>query len=212
MRLLIGSGLVALFACSCGSGGGVGPSPSDRATGVWVGNATLASVTGGECVGDLLRTRVGARDIFAAKVVQNGSDVQAGVTYQGMQTACELAGAAQGVNLQLTGSSCRVGQVRSVRCDDGSLRDIEVRSRGFTAAADNGTGGGTDSYTYDVRVPGTLAPVAALSFTATFTWNVLRLPPSNFHVFDGSILPGYVDGTLTIPADETPFCEACGWF
>ena len=214
-RSLAGVLLAALFAFACGGGGGsaVAPTPpSSSATGVWSGHATLESVSGGECVGTLLGGRVGSRDIFAAQVVVSGSDLQAGVTYQGNQIACEFSGTSQGTSLSMTTNACRVGQVLSLQCSGGVMREIELRSRRIEATADNGFGTGSDRTTWDVRVPGNAASVGTLSVTATFTWNRLGIPWTDFHVFDGSILPGYVDGTVTIPADTTPFCEPCGWY
>src|SRR5262245_61130843 len=206
VRLLIVPGLMALLTCSCGGGTPAEPTAPVRVSGVWVGHSTLATVSGGACVGDLLRGRIGARDLFAAQLVQSANDLEAGVTYQGNKIACEFSGSAQGVDVQLTLRSCRVGQVLSLDCGGGELREIEMRSRRIVARADNGTGTGSDTSTWDVRIPGSTAAVGTLSLTATFTWNVLRLPPSDFHVFDGSILPGYVDGTVTIPAEAEPFC------
>ena len=51
-----------------------------------------------------------------------------------------------------------------------------------------------------------------LTTSAAFTWNELGLPSSDFHVFDGSVRPGYVDGTTVIPDETEPFCVECGWF
>jgi hypothetical protein len=48
--------------------------------------------------------------------------------------------------------------------------------------------------------------------SSQFTWNVLGIPHNDFHIFDGSILPGYVDGTVIIPEEPNPFCTKCGWF
>jgi hypothetical protein len=180
--------------------------------GVWVGHSTLSLVEGGGCVGDTLRERIGRRDMFAAPVVQSADTVEATVTYQGNTTACAYSGRAQGSDVQLTLSSCRVEEVRELPCAGGGLREIRLVSGRITARADNGAGGGSDTTTWNVLLPGTTTSVGTLSLTSTFTWNVLRLPSSDFHVFDGSVRPGYVDGTTVIPADDEPFCVECGWF
>ena len=211
MRLLTGSGAALLLACACGSGTPAEPSPN-RVTGVWVGNATLSTVTGGECVGDVLRGKIGSRDVFAAPVVQTGNGVEATVTYQGNETACAYSGGAQGTDLQVSLTSCRVVVVRSLQCGNGETREIRLTSGRITARAANGSGSGSDATTWNVLVPGTATSVGTLSLTATFTWNELQLPASDFHVFDGSVRPGYVDGTTFIPADDEPFCVECGWF
>jgi hypothetical protein len=212
VRLLIGSGLALLLASACGGGTPVEPSPSGRATGVWVGHSTLATVSGGECVGDLLRDRIGDREMFAAPLVQTGNHVEATVSYQGNETACAYSGSAQGTDIQLTFTSCRVAEVRSLQCGSGQTREIRLVSGQIAARADNGTGTGSDTTIWNVLIPGTTTSVGTLSVTATFIWNELGLPASDFHIFDGSVRPGYVDGTTVIPADDEPFCVECGWF
>jgi len=59
---------------------------------------------------------------------------------------------------------------------------------------------------------GSTAPVSTLTLSAEFRWNMLGIPHNDFHVFDGSVLPGYVDGNIVIPEEVNPFCEKCGWF
>jgi hypothetical protein len=208
----IGAGLTLVLACSCGSGSPAEPSALERVSGVWVGRSTLSSVSGGECVGTMLRERIGSRDMFAAPMVQSDDHVEATVTYQGNKTACAYSGGAQGTNIQLTLTSCRVDEVRSMQCGGGESREIRLVSSRITARADNGTGNGNDTTTWNVLLPGTTTSVGTLSLTATFTWNELTLPSSDFHIFDGSVRPGYVDGTTVIPADSEPFCLDCGWF
>jgi hypothetical protein len=63
-----------------------------------------------------------------------------------------------------------------------------------------------------VFAPDTATPVGTLTVSADFVWNMLGIPHSDFHVFDGSVLPGYVDGVVVIPAEVNPFCDKCGWF
>lgn len=202
--------LAGLLLSSCG---GSPASPSDeRVSGVWLGHSTLTAASGGECVGARLQAATGGRDVFAAPIGQTGSQLVARVAYQGNGTECAFAGSAAGEAVSLSMTSCRLGRVLSVRCSDGALRDIEMVTNRIAARASNGTGGGTETSTWSVSPPGGATSLGVLTVTATFTWNVLRLPNSDFHVFDGSILPGYVDGVITIPEEPNPFCLLCGWF
>jgi hypothetical protein len=75
-----------------------------------------------------------------------------------------------------------------------------------------GTGDGIETSTWNVSVPGGAAPIGTLSLTANFTWVFLGVPSSDYHVFTGTVFPGYADGTISIPADPNPFCAKCGWF
>jgi hypothetical protein len=206
--------LAGLLVTACG---GAGSSPSsldeeERVFGVWIGNATLTAVSGGECVGRALESAVGRRDVFAASITQRGADIDATVAYQGNRTSCALAGrAASGaISLNLTG--CHSGRIEGLRCSNGDARALEMVTGRVTAEARNGTGTGADVSTWNVFPAGEREPVGTLTLTATFRWNLSRLPPSDFHIFDGSILPGYVDGVVTIPEEPDPFCTTCGWF
>ena len=201
-----------LAVSSCAGEDPVAPATAARVSGVWVGHSTLASASGGECAGELLRARVGDRDMFAAHIIQSGSSLDAGVTYQGNAMSCEFSGGLQQTSLDLTMTSCRSERVRVLQCTGGALRELELLSRRIAARASNGTGSGTDTWTFSVRTPGTSASLGTLSMTASFTWNELGLPSSDFHIFDGSVRPGYVDGTIAIPDETEPFCVECGWF
>jgi hypothetical protein len=210
---LLGSVLFgsALLASSC-SGAPAGPSLDERVSGVWIGRSTLMAATGGECVGASLQAAIGSKDVFAAPIGQAGSELISRVAYEGNATECAFAGTATGADVRLMMTSCRAGRIPAVRCTDGTVRDLEIVSDQITARAINGSGSGTETISWRVTAPGTGITVGTLNVTAGFIWNVLRLPASDFHVFDGSILPGYVDGVITIPEEADPFCVICGWF
>jgi hypothetical protein len=179
---------------------------------MWLGHATLTSASGGECVGPTLQSKVGGRDVFATPIRQTGNDLVAAIAYQGNATTCDLTGEIEGTSIDLTMTSCRPGRVAALPCGDGSIRDLTILTDRINATTRSGTGAGTDTSTWNVVLPGTTISVGVLTLTASFTWNRQGLPASDFHVFDGSILPGYVDGVVTIPADSEPFCTDCGWF
>ena len=209
MRLLLLLG--CLLASSCGGSSPSAPS-NDRVSGVWVGHSTLTSAIGGECVGSTLEAAIGSRDIFAAPIQQSGSDLVAAVTYQGNRTSCAYRGTATGAAVSLTMTSCQVGRIVGFRCSDGSVRDLQVVTARVAASASGRTGTGTDTTTWNVLAPGSATSLDVLTVSAVFTWNALGIPHSDFHIFDGSIVPGYVDGVVTILEEPNPFCTKCGWF
>jgi len=204
--------MAMLVAVSCAGGDPTAPAAVVRVAGVYVGHSTLTSASGGECAGELLSDKLGARDQFAAHILQSGSTLDAGVTYDGTAMSCEFSGGLQGTTLDLSLTSCRSERVRTLQCKGGALREIELLTRRIGARVTNGTGNGTDTWTFSVKAPGTSTSLGTLSLTGSFTWNELGLPSSDFHVFDGSVRPGYVDGTTVIPDETEPFCVECGWF
>jgi hypothetical protein len=174
-------------------------------------HATLMSVSGGACVGSALQASIGSRDIFAALVQQSNADLTASLNSQGNQTSCTYSGTTTGATVSLNLSSCQAGRVPGFRCADGSRYDLQFVADRLTAQASSG-GPGTSTSTWNVVPPGSAVPVSVLTISAAFRWNPLGIPHSDFHVFDGSILPGYVDGLVVIPEEVNPFCEKCGWF
>jgi len=204
----------AAFAVSACGGGSSPTAPStERVSGVWMGHITLRSVGGGECVGPMLQPSVGnSRDIFAAQVQQNAESLTATVGYQGNQTSCSFVGNVKGDAVTLNMTSCQAASVRNVRCADGPVRDLQLVGDTMTAHAMTGYGVGTETSTWTVTAPGSTTSLGTLTLSADFVWNMLGIPHSDFHVFDGSILPGYVDGTVVIPEEVNPFCDKCGWF
>jgi hypothetical protein len=209
-RLLVILG--CLLASSCGSDSPARPSPAPRVSGAWIGHSTLTSVNGGECVGSTLASAVGRRDIFSARIQQDESELAASVTYQGNRTSCLYAGSTQNAAVNLNVTSCPAGGVETFVCTNGSVRRLEIVSSRVNAQSNGGTGTGTDVMTMNVFAPGNTSPVGVLTVNAQFIWNVLGIPHDDFHIFDGSILPGYVDGVTIIPEEPSPFCTKCGWF
>ena len=174
----------------------------------------LATVGGGDCVGVVLQGAVGRRDIFTTALRQDGTTLEATVASQGNGTACAYAGTVSGAALSLKLVSCQADRVVSVRCDSGELRDLRLVDGTITANVNTrvGTGSGTERSSWSVLLPGTAVSVATLTLSAAFQWVFVGLPAADYHVFTGTIFPGYADGTISIPADPNPFCNPCGWF
>ena len=208
---MIVAALVSAAACADSP---AAPSASSVA-GAWLANSTLASSSGGECVGSLLQTAPGSsRDVFLSALKQNGASLEATVTSQGNGTSCAYAGTVSGGAVTIALSTCQASRVPGVKCSGGALRDLQLVGGTLTANVNAavGMGSGTDVSTWNVFAPGGKAQVGTLTVTAHFTWTFLGVPSSDYHTFTGTIFPGYEDGTISIPADPNPFCAKCGWF
>jgi len=207
--LLIGCGVA--IGCASPTEPGV---PGNRVAGAWLANSTLASASGGECVGSLVQAASGRRDVFTSAMRQQGTTLDATVASQGNGTLCAYGGSVSGSSVTLQLSACQAGHVAAVACSDGQLRDVQLTSGTITATVDaaQGTGRGRDVTTWTVTQPGGGTALGTLTVTADFSWIFLGLPSSDYHVFTGTIFPGYADGTISIPADPNAFCAKCGWF
>ena len=163
-------------------------------------------------MGSVLQSALGSRDIFSARIEQSASDLAASITFQGNGTSCVFRGTVADATLDLTLSSCPAGRKEAFVCPGGAIRDLEIVSARVAARNNGGTGMGTDTTTWNVFARGSTTAIGTLTATSQFIWNVLGIPHDNFHIFDGSIFPGYVDGVVIIPEEPNPFCTECGWF
>jgi hypothetical protein len=210
-RITVGCLLGTVLASSLGCGSPLAPS-SGQVAGAWIANATLVSVSGGECVGSALQGAVGSRDIFTTALKQTGTALVATVASQGNGTTCAYAGTVGGAVLTLDMTSCQSDRFVGLRCGNGELRDLRLVSGAITAQVNAQVGTGTDRSSWNVLMPGTTVSVGTLTLAADFQWIFVGLPASDYHVFTGTVFPGYADGTISIPADPNPFCDPCGWF
>jgi hypothetical protein len=202
--------LVSVVAC-----GGSPPAPSGSSVaGAWLANSTFVSATGGECVGTLLQNAAGSRDVFTTALQEHGTSLEATISSLGNGTLCAYTGTTSGSGLNLSLSTCQVSAVPGVTCAGGVVRNLQLIGDTLAATVNTavGTGGGTDTSRWSVLAPGVVAPVGTLTVTANFTWIFLGVPSSDYHVFTGTIFPGYADGTISIPSDPNSFCSKCGWF
>ena len=203
-------GLVGLAVIAWGCGSPV--APSTQVSGAWLGNSTLASVGGGECIGATLLLAEAPRDVFTAALRQSGATLDATIASAANGTSCAYAGTIDGSALALSLTSCQTARVSAARCANGAVRDLQLTSGTIVATSSNqSSGSGTDTSTWSVFEPGTATPIATLTLTARFVWHFLGLPSSDYHVFTGTIFPGYADGTISIEGTDS-FCLPCGWF
>jgi hypothetical protein len=203
----------ALWAAACASPQPAAPSATQIA-GAWIADSTLSSVSsGGDCVGADLRNAIGRRDVFLAAIAGESS-IQATITSQGNGTSCAYTGTNSTSGVTLTMGMCLSARVLNIVCGSGALRNVQLVGATLQAQADArlGNGSGINTSTWNVLDSSSQQAIGSMSLTETFTWVYLGLPPSNYHVFTGTIFPGYDDGTISIPADPNPWCLPCGWF
>ena len=202
----------AIVFVSCASPPPTAPS-AGQVAGAWIANSMLTAVSGGECVGADLGSAIGRRDVFLA-ALDGQSSIDATISSQGNGTSCEYVGSNANGALALTMARCQSARVTNVPCSVGGLRDVVLVSATLQARADSrvGSGSGSALTVWNVLNSGSQQPVGILNLTETFSWVFLGLPPSDYHVFTGTVFPGYADGTITVPADPNPWCLPCGWF
>lgn len=165
LAMLVLSGLSA-----CGGGSSpAAPSPSAPAQvgGLWTGTATRTSVTGGECVGSLLRNASESPRI-SVTIEQTGSSLTAKVSNVLYGTVCTYAGSAANNTISLNMQSCQGGKLSSIKCLNGDLRDMEVVGGAITGTLDGNSIGGPEEQTWNTFVSGTATATGPMVVHSAF--------------------------------------------
>ena len=198
--------VLALLVSSCGSSSPSSPSETPRVSGAWIGNSTLTSVSGGECVGSTLAAAIGSRDIFSARIQQTDNDLAASLTYEGNRTSCVYRGNTNNQSISLTMTSCPDGRIETFVCSNGDVRRLEIVDARVSVQNDNRTGRGTDTTTLNVYAAGSTDPAqhAHRDFTVSLEHarhpaqrlsHLRRIDPAWLRGRDGDH-PGRVDAVL----------------
>ena len=126
----------------------------------------LTSVTGGECVGDDLRTRVGSLDVGTLTLSQKDADVTAIVRSATTGLECTYQGGASIESFAVSSRSCDTAKIL-FGCSSGQARILELVRSTITASITGTTTTGTVATSYNVFAPPTgtstqQTPVAGL--------------------------------------------------
>jgi len=114
----------------------------------------LASVTGGECVGDDLRTRIGSVDVGTVTVSQKDADVTAIVRSATTGLECTYQGAASIGDFAVSSRSCDAAKIL-FGCSNGQARILELVRSTITASMTGSITAGTVATSYNVFAPPT---------------------------------------------------------
>ena len=165
---------LSLMGASCGSSP-TSPPPIVSVSGTWSGIATLAGVSGGECVATGFASVVGssiAVDPFP--ISQVGDNVTMRVPLIFSAADCAYSGIATAAGFNLAAANC--GRYPSRRCveipGDSPVRDISFVSATFSGTVTGNALSATAVETWNVYVAGTQTSVGPLTLTSR--WNLTR--------------------------------------
>ena len=152
----------------CGSSSPITPSIAN-VSGVWLGEQTLKSFTGGECLAPLFDDLLGFPAQFHATLTQSGHTVTATSDIDRTGDVCNYTGSIDGNVLVLTATGCTKARTVGLRCTNGALRDLLHASVNLRATV-NGDGiTGTALEIDSVLVSGTAGNVGMLSGNSSFS-------------------------------------------
>jgi len=163
LALLVLSGLLA-----CGGGSSpAAPAAFAQVDGLWTGTATNTTVTGGECVGTLLRGATASPRVTFT-IQQTGSSLTAKVTNTLYAPVCTYSGSAGTTTISLNLQSCQEGKLTNIKCANGDLRDMELVGDAFTGTVDASGIGGTEEQRWNTFVSGTTTATGPLVINSAF--------------------------------------------
>jgi hypothetical protein len=114
----------------------------------------LTSVSGGECVGDDLRARIGFVDVGTVTVSQKDADVTAIVRSATTGLECTYQGAASIGTFAVSSRSCDTAKIL-FGCSNGQPRILELVRSTITASITGSATTGTVATSYNVFAPAT---------------------------------------------------------
>ncbi|HTK29482.1 MAG TPA: hypothetical protein VL309_08020 [Vicinamibacterales bacterium] len=164
--------LAGLISISCGSSAPAAPTPPPvpQLSGAWLGEQTLTSVTGAECLTPVLEGLIGVPSQFHASFTQSGQSVTATLDADHTGASCTYTGTIDGNTLLLTTTGCSDSRLVGFHCTADAVRDVRVKSETVRATI-NGDGsiGGTVTETDTIDVSGTATTVGTLVANGSFT-------------------------------------------
>ncbi|MCR4374172.1 MAG: hypothetical protein NUW22_04925 [Acidobacteria bacterium] len=143
--------LLVVFPAALGCGGGgspAAPTPTiSQVAGVWTGNVTQVSVTGGECLA-LFQQSNGGSDRYTLALTQTGATLAATAGSQNTGQSCTYTGTAGDGTISLNVATCEPGGYQAT-CN-GQQRDVILFARSVTATVNGSAMTGTVGESWNV--------------------------------------------------------------
>ena len=160
--------IAALTLSACESSSPTPPSNAD-VSGTWIGQQTVTSVTGGECLAATLQGFVGVQSQFRANLTQSGSTVTGTLDIDHTGSVCAYTGSVSGSVLVLNSTTCTRADTMELRCPGGGVRDLQVESLSLRATVVGNRMTGTAIETDSVLLSGATTSVGTFEANSSFT-------------------------------------------
>lgn len=164
--------IATVLLAACGDDGPstpTSPTPSTaQVGGVWSFTSTVQSVSGSDCLVDVLRRAVGLSATATVSVTQTGSNLTATVAYPNSAYSCRYDGSVGSSSFSLTLRSCDFAYY-GVRCSNGALRDYEPSTENIQGTVSGASMSGTSVSAANVYSGTNGAYLGQITQTESFT-------------------------------------------
>jgi len=162
-----GLGLMLLWS-ACSPSSPTRPTPPADISGAWVGELTLTSFEGGECLAAAFHDIAGLPGEFHASLSQSGTHVTATMDIGHTGAVCGFEGSIDGTQLLLNAISCTGTKTVAVPCPNDSPRGLLPESVALHATVGNNRVDGNAVENDDVVLSGTSTRVGHFTGANSF--------------------------------------------
>lgn len=153
---------------ACGASSPARPTPLPDISGTWVGEMTLTTFEGGECLATAFRDITGLPGEFNASLVQSGSHVTATMDIGHTGAACNFDGSIDGNQLILDATSCAGPKTVAVPCPNDAPRGLLPQAESLRATVGDNRVDGRAIEDDNVVLSGTSTSVGHFTGTSSF--------------------------------------------
>jgi hypothetical protein len=144
------------------------PTPTPDISGAWVGELTLTTFEGGECLAAAFHDIAGLPGEFNASLAQSGTHVTATMDIGHTGAVCSFDGSVDGNQLVLNATSCTGPKTLAVPCPNDTPRGLLPESETLRATVGNSRVDGNATENDNVVLSGTSTSVGHFTGTSSF--------------------------------------------
>jgi hypothetical protein len=143
--------------------------PIPQISGDWIGEETVAGLTGGDCLTAALeKDLVGFPGQFSGTFAQTGASISATLDIDHTGAVCNYSGTVNGASLTLDMTGCTSTSAMAVSCPAGGARNLVLLTEHVTAGITGDRISGNFAETDNILLAGSSTSVGTLGTNGSF--------------------------------------------